>query len=68
MQLTHTGGHYHMDHHTGHTTYGASSHGGQGAMADAIPKIAAHLPAHLPHVVQVWFVVGATVDTPYSSA
>ena len=25
LQLTHTGGHYHMDHHTGHTTYGASS-------------------------------------------
>ena len=21
LQLTHTGGHYHMDHHTGHTTY-----------------------------------------------
>ena len=24
LQLTHTGGHYHMDDHTGHTTYGAS--------------------------------------------
>ena len=58
------GRHYHMDHHTGHTTYGASSDGELGAMADAIAKIAAHLPAHLPHVVRVWFVVDATVDTP----
>ena len=32
-------------------------------MADAIAEIAAHLPAHLPHVVRVWFVVDATVDT-----
>ena len=32
-------------------------------MADAIAEIAAHLPAHLPHVVQVWFVVDAIVDT-----
>ena len=63
LQVTHTGGHYHMDHHTGHTTYGASSHGELGAMADAIPEIAAHLPAHLPHIVRVWFVVDATVDT-----
>ena len=63
LQLTHTGGHYHMDHHTGHTTYGASSHGELGAMADAIAEIAAHLPAHLPHIVRVWFVVDATVDT-----
>ena len=63
LQLTHTGGHYHMDHHTGHTTYGASSHGELGAMADAIAEIAAHLPAHLPRIVQVWFVVDATVDT-----
>ena len=52
-----------MDHHTGHTTYGASSHGELGAMADAIAEIATHLPAHLPHVVRVWFVVDATVDT-----
>ena len=52
LQLTHTGGHYHMDHHTGHTTYGASSHGELGAMSDAITEIAAHLP-----------VVDATVDT-----
>ena len=63
LQLTHSGGHYHMDHHTGHTTYGASSHGELGAMADAIAEIANHLPAHLPHVVGVWFVVDATVDT-----
>ena len=63
LQLTHTGGHYYMDHHTGHTTYGASSHGELGAMADAIAKIATHLPAHLPHIVRVWFVVDATVDT-----
>ena len=63
LQLTHTGGHYHVDHHTGHTTYGASSHGELGAMADAIAEIAAHLPAHLPHIVRVWFVVDATVDT-----
>ena len=63
LQLTHTGGHYHMDQHTGHTTYGASSHGELGAMADAITEIAAHLPAHSPHIVRVWFVVDATVDT-----
>ena len=53
LQLTHTGGHYHMDHHTGHTTYRASSHGELGAMADAIAKIAAHLPAQLPQIVPV---------------
>ena len=63
LQLTHTGGHYHTDHHTGHTTYGASSHGELGAMADAITEIAAHLPAHSPHIIRVWFVVVATVDT-----
>ena len=63
LQLTHTGGHYHMDHHTGHTTYGASSCGELGAMADAIAKIAGHLPARLPHAVLVWFIVDATVDT-----
>ena len=63
LQLTHTGGHYHMDHHTGQTTYGASSHGELGAMADAITEVAAHLPAHSPHIVRVWFVVDATVDT-----
>ena len=63
LQLTHTGGHYHMDHHTGHTTYGASFHGELGAMADAITEIAAHLPAHSPHIGRVWFVVVATVHT-----
>ena len=63
LQLTLTGGHYHMDHLTGHTTYGASSHGELGAMADAIAKIAAHLPTNLPHIVRVWLVVYATVDT-----
>ena len=63
LQLIHTGEHYHLDHHMGHTTYGASSHGELGAMADAIAEIAAHLPAHLPHIVRVWFVVDATVDT-----
>ena len=63
LQLTNTEGHYHMDHHTGHTTYGASSHGEPAAMADSIVEIAAHLPAHLPHIVRVWFVVDATVDT-----
>ena len=47
----------------GHTTYRASSHGELGAMADAIAKISAHLLAHLPHVVRVWFVADATVDT-----
>ena len=52
-----------MSHHTGHTTYGASSHGELGAMADAIVKIAAHLPILLPHVVRFWFVVDATVHT-----
>ena len=52
-----------MDHHMGHTTYGASSDGELGATADAIAEIATHLPVHLPQVVRVWFVVGATVDT-----
>ena len=32
-------------------------------MADAISRFAATLPAFLPHVVRVWFVVDATVDT-----
>ena len=63
LQLTHTGGHYHMDHHTGHTIYGASSHGELEAMAEAIAEIAVRLPAHLPHIVRVWFVVDATVHT-----
>ena len=62
LQLTHSGGHYHMDHHRGHTTYGASSHGELGTMADAIAKISVHLPAHLPHVARIWFVVDASVD------
>ena len=52
-----------MDRHTGHTTYGTSSHGELGAMAGPITEIATHLPAHLPHVVRVWLVVDATVDT-----
>ena len=63
LLLPYTGGHYHMDHHKGHTTYRASFHGELGAMADAIAEIAAHLPDHTPHVVRVWFVVDATVDT-----
>ena len=32
-------------------------------MADVIAEIATHLPAHLPHVVRLWFIVDATVDT-----
>ena len=36
-----------MDHDMGHTTYRASSHGELGAIADAIAKIAAHLPTLL---------------------
>ena len=63
LQLTHTEGHYHMDHHKGDTIYGASSHSELGAIADAIAKTAAHLPVLLLHVVRVWFVVEATVDT-----
>ena len=63
LQMTHTGGHYHMDQLTGHTTYEASSHGELGAMADTIVDLAAHLSALLPHVVRVWFVVDAIVDT-----
>ena len=43
--------------------YGASSHGELGAMANVIAKIAANLPRILPHVVRVWFVVDATVNT-----
>ena len=62
-QLNHTGGHLHMDHHTGHTTYGASSHREVRAMADVIAEIATHLPTHLSHVFRVWFVVDATVYT-----
>ena len=52
-----------MDHHTGETTCGPSSNGELGAMADAIIRLAATLPAFLPHVVSVWFMVDATVDT-----
>ena len=63
LQLTHTGGHYHMDHHTGHTTYRASSHGELGAIADVVTRLAATLPAFPLHVVRVWFVLDATVDT-----
>ena len=63
LQLTHTKGQYRMDHHTGHTTYGASSHGELGSMVDAVTRLAATLPANLPHIVQVWFVGDATVDT-----
>ena len=62
LQLTHTEGYYHRDHHTGDTTYRASSHGAMRAIADGIAKIAAHLPALLPHVVRVWFVLDATVN------
>ena len=62
LQLTHTEGQYHMDHYTGHTTYGASSHGELGAITEAIAKVAAHPPALLPQAVWVWFVVDATVD------
>ena len=63
LKLTHTGGHYHMDHYTGHTTYRASSQGEPGAMAEAITNVATHLPGHLPHVVLIWFVVDATLGT-----
>ena len=63
LRLTHTDGHYHIDHHTDHTTYGASAHGELGALANAIAKVGAHLPALLPHVLRVWFVVDATADT-----
>ena len=52
-----------MDHHTGHTTYGASSHGELEVMTDAIARLAATLPAYLPQVVRVRFVVDATVNT-----
>ena len=45
LRLTHTEGHYHMDHHTGHTTYGAASHGELGAMADLMAEMAARLCA-----------------------
>ena len=48
LQLTHTGGYYHMDQHTGHTTYGDSCDGELGAMADAIAEIAAH---HRPGLI-----------------
>ena len=37
-------------------------------MADAIAEIAAHLPAHLPHIVRVWFVVEALSTHTYCSA
>ena len=52
-----------MKHHRGHTTYEASSHGELGAIADTIAKVAANLPALLPHVVPVWLVVDATLET-----
>ena len=45
LRLTHTQGHYHMDHHTGQTTYGAFGHGEFGAIADASTRLAATLPA-----------------------
>ena len=51
LQLTHTEEQYHMDHHTGHTTYGASSHRKLAAMANTITRLEATLPASLPHVV-----------------
>ena len=62
LQLTYTTGQYHMNHYTGHTTYGASSHGELGATADAITRLATTLPADLPHAIRIWFVVDATVD------
>ena len=52
-----------MDHHTRHTTYGASLHRELGAMADAITRVAARLPTYLRHVIGVWFVLNATVHT-----
>ena len=61
LQLTHTEVHYHRDHHTGHTTYGAYWHGELGAMAEGITRVAATLPAHPQHIVGVWFVMDATV-------
>ena len=63
LQLTHTEELYHMDIHMGHTTYQASSKGDPGAMADAITRLAATLPANLPRVLQVWFAVDPTVNT-----
>ena len=68
VQPPHTEGHYRMDHHTGHTIYGTSSHAEVAAMADAITRLGATLPAYRPHTVRVWFVVDARVDTHYSSA
>ena len=50
-------------HNMSYTTYRASSHGELGSMANTITRLAAKLPAHLPHTVRVWFVVDATVDT-----
>ena len=40
LQLTHDGGHYHMDQHRGHTTNGASLHGELEATADAVTRLA----------------------------
>ena len=62
LELTSTEGHYHMDHHTGHTTYRASPHGELGPMADAITRLADTLPAYLLHAVRVWFLGDATVN------
>ena len=39
MQLTHTESQYHMDHHGGHTIYGAFSHEQLGAMAEPSPDL-----------------------------
>ena len=63
LQPTHPEGQYRMDHHPGHTPYGAPSQGELRAMADTIPRLAATLPADLPHVLRVWFVIDATVHT-----
>ena len=52
-QLSHTGEHYHMDHHMGHTTYGACSHGELGALADTIAYPPTRPPpAHRPGLVR----------------
>ena len=48
----------HRPHHLlGLLPRGARGHG------RTITEIAAHLPAHSPHILRVWFVVDATVDT-----
>ena len=63
LQLTHTEGQYSMKHYTAHNTYGASSYGELGAMADTITRLAAKLQADVPYTVRVWFPVEATIHT-----